>query len=246
MKTILPHSWEVPQVFRDRLGSSAGRQRAMVDDGHLLLVLHQPPGPDDTTRTGRFLWRDAKGTWRSSDGGSGIAAVHKHLDEYARVLEKYDSLEEAAASAEHYLALLEGASPIVRAARNMLQVFEEARKAIREDRDLIDCRDRAYELSRTAEQLYADAKNSMDVAVIRRAEQQAAASERMALGAHRLNVLAALFFPVATLGAVFGTSLTEEWWMSYSVLPFTAFVAVGLLSGIVLALFITRGERHSP
>ena len=122
----------------------------------------------------------------------------------------------------------------------MLQVFEDARKAVREDRDLIDCRDRAYEISRTAEQLYGDGKNAMDVAVIRRAELQAAATDRMSTSAHRLNILAALFFPIATLGAIFGTTLTEDWPLSESVIPFALFVAVGLSAGLILAAFITR------
>ncbi len=65
---------------------------------------------------------------------------------------------------------------------------------------MIDHRDRAYELSRQAELLYDDAKNSMDVAVVRRAEEQARASHQMTSSAHRLNIMAALFFPFATLG----------------------------------------------
>ena len=56
-RSILPAVWQVPQEFRDRLGDRAGRQRAMAADGHLLLVLHRPPGPEDAERSGRFFWR---------------------------------------------------------------------------------------------------------------------------------------------------------------------------------------------
>ena len=70
-KTMLPTSWEVPQVFRDRLGSRVGRQRAMVAEGHLLLVLHAPPAPDQDEREGRFFWRKPDGTWVSDRMGVG-------------------------------------------------------------------------------------------------------------------------------------------------------------------------------
>lgn len=126
----------------------------------------------------------------------------------------------------------------------MLDVLEEARKAKPEDRSLIDHRDRAYELARWAELLYDDAKNSMDVAVVKRAEEQAAASHRMLVSAHRLNVLAALFFPFATLGAIFGTTLTDNWSWSHSGLAFAAFLVAGLLSGLMLAAFISREAKE--
>ncbi len=88
--------------------------------------------------------------------------------------------------------------------------------------------------------MYDDAKNSMDVAVVRRAEEQAAASHRMLVSAHRLNVLAALFFPFATLGAIFGTTLTDNWSWSHSPFPFAFFIGFGLLFGALLAAFISR------
>ena len=56
-KSILPPNWDVPEEFRRRLGEKAGRQRAMLAEGHLLLVLHRPPQKNETERTGRALWR---------------------------------------------------------------------------------------------------------------------------------------------------------------------------------------------
>ena len=49
MRSVLPYDWDVPEVFRKRLGEGAGRQRCMTADGHLLLVLHQPPTPGVST-----------------------------------------------------------------------------------------------------------------------------------------------------------------------------------------------------
>ena len=61
--SLLPAAWAVPDVFRRRLGDQAGRQRAMHEEGHLLLVLHAPPSPDSPHREGRFFWRDHAGQW---------------------------------------------------------------------------------------------------------------------------------------------------------------------------------------
>ena len=200
--SLIPPVWQLPDEFRRRLGSTAGRQRLMQSEENLLLVLHDVPQPDAVTRKGVLFWRDAAGQWRGSNGDSGPAALEKHLQRYAQRLEEFDQLEQSAQRADQYSRLLEGLAPITRAVRNMLDVLEEARKAKPEDRSLIEHRDRGYELARWAELLYDDAKNAMDVAVVKRAEEQATASHRMLVSAHRLNVLAALFFPFGTLGAI--------------------------------------------
>ena len=62
-KSVLPPSWEVPAQFRERLGERVGRQRAMMADGHLLLVLHRPPKKDEVERFPRLFWRKPDGTW---------------------------------------------------------------------------------------------------------------------------------------------------------------------------------------
>ena len=71
--------------------------------------------------------------------------------------------------------------------------LQEARKLVPDDRDLINLRDRAYEIERTADLLYNTAKNAMDFTIAVRAEEESRASRRMAVSAHRLNILAAFF-----------------------------------------------------
>ena len=75
---ILPPVWEVPAEFRDRLGDQVGRQRAMKCDDHLLLILHDPPAPDESERDGQFFWRQPNGTWSSSKLGGGPQALEQH------------------------------------------------------------------------------------------------------------------------------------------------------------------------
>ncbi|MDP6446524.1 MAG: CorA family divalent cation transporter [Pirellulaceae bacterium] len=244
-RSILPASWDVPEEFRDRLGETVGRQRVMVADGHLLLVLHASPHPDDETRKGRFFWRQADGEWKGSELGGGVGAVMKHLREYRESLHEHDDHVENAQTASDYFDVLEAVSPIHRAASHQLQVFEEARKTVREDRDLINLRDLAYEIERTSDLLYAAARNGMEFAVARRAEEQAQVSHRMAISAHRLNVLAAFFFPIATLSAIFGVNLIHGLEQQKGPFPFLGMVGIGLVTGALLTFFITRKSPES-
>lgn len=244
--SILPAVWELPQAFRDRLGTRAGRQRAMFADGHLLLVLHLPPSPDDDERVARFLWRKPDGQWSSNDLGGGVGALGKHLAQYAEVIDRCEQRERDASAAEDYFQLLEVLAPIHRAARNLHNVLQDARKHVPEDRELINMRDKAYDLERNAELLYSGAKNSLDFEVARRAEQQAKAAHNMSVAAHRLNILAAFFFPLATLSSIFGMTLLDGWngWTTPPMM-FLIICVVGLLCGVILKGWVTGGSEKT-
>lgn len=212
----------------------------MQADGNILIVAHQAPERDEVGRRGVLFWRDASGEWRCSNGDPGKASLGMHLDRYSKKLDAFELAVSKAMRADDYLALLEGLAPVVRSNRNLFETLDEARKAVPEDRTLIDHRDKAYDLSRQADLLYEDSKNSMDVAIVRRADEQAQASNKMMVAAHRLNTLAALFFQFATLGAIFGTTLTDNWTWSQSAVPFLIFVLVSGLTGLALAKFVNR------
>ncbi len=240
---LLPQIWNVPDVFRKRLGTTAGKQRAMHEEGHLLLILHVPPEPDEKSRKGRLLWRDPAGNWRGSDTGSGVVAVKKHLDQYAAVIDAFEQAEESAFRADEYLPLLEGLAPVLRAVRNLEQVMQDARDLLPDDRNLIDFRDQSYELARTADLLYTDLKNGMEVAIIRRAEQQALASEKAATAANRFNLLVAFFFPIGTLAGIFGVNLRNGLEHVPAPWPIIGMLLTGVLCGTLLAIHINRGSK---
>lgn len=241
-KSILPPQWELPQAIVERLGEEAGRQRAMSVDGHLLLILHVPPGPEDLERKGRFFWRKPDGSWRSDAFGAGPPAVARHLDEYTKLINDLESLGDAAKVAQDYFSILRQIAPLQRSARNLHLVLQEAREKCPDDHDIIVWRDRAYGLERTADLVYSDAKNGLDYAVAHRAEQQAASAERMATAAHRLNLLAAFFFPIAALTAVFGTNLQHGFETIHAPIPFFICLGSGILLGLVLSGFVGRGS----
>ena len=89
----------------------------------------------------------------------------------------------------------------------MHAVLQQARELVPDDHALISVRDAAGDVDRASELLTVDAKSGLDVALARRAEEQALASHEMAVASHRLNRLVALFFPIATFAAVFGMNL---------------------------------------
>ena len=241
-KTILPLLWEVPQEFRDRLGERVGRQRAMFCEGHLLLVLHRPPREGEADRKGRFFWLSPDGTWASSDPQGGVNALRRHLDEYAELVQELDQREECAVGAEDLFGVLGVLAPVHRAARHMHETLQQARKMCPKDRDLLCLRDRAYAIERAAELLYQETKNSLDLAVAKKAEEQAASSLQMSVSAHRLNLLVAFFFPIATLSALFGVNLDHGLEHFSAPWPFLGVICTGLVLGFVLKWFVTQSR----
>jgi hypothetical protein len=245
-KSILPATWEVPAEFRSRIGEKAGRQRAMMAEGHLLLVLHAPPKKDEPERKGRLFWRKPDGTWQSNELGGGSAALAKHLGEYAEIIDKMDRQEDVAWSVDEYYQILDAMGPLQRSARNLHATLQEARKLLSADRDLINFRDKAYDIERTAELLYSDVKNALEFAVAKQSEEQAAASHQMAVQSHRLNLLVAFFFPIATLVAIFGSEMKHglEEYLPHPYYLFYIVTGVGLLLGCLLAGWLGILNRY--
>ncbi|HEY2411557.1 MAG TPA: hypothetical protein VGI40_04915 [Pirellulaceae bacterium] len=245
-KSVLPATWDLPAEFRARVGDKVGRQRAMVADDHLLLVLHRPPRANDDERVGRFLWRKPDGSWQSSDLGNGAAVLTRHLDEFTELVEQFGHEEDEAVSIAEYYGVLDGMTPVHRAIRNLHAALQDAREKIPADRDLINARDRAYELERSADLLISDVRNALQFAAARKAEEQAAASHQMAVSAHRLNMLVAFFFPIATLTAIFGTNLTHPL-ERYIPPPYAFFLVIsaGAVLGAVLAAYLISLSRNA-
>ena len=243
---LVPAIWELPEKIRKRLGRSVGRQRLISEDEHHLIVAHSVPSANQDTRQGVLFWRNERGEWKASNGDPGAIAIANLLEKYEKRLEEMENAEMHAVRAVDYLPILEGLAPIARSSSNFLAVLREAHKALGEESDLLDHRERAYDVARTAELAYQYAKDSMDVAVAKRTEEQTEVSRKMAEASHRLNTMAALFFPIATLSGIFGTTFTEDWsWSNYP-LAFLAFVAIGLLAGVGLAGYVSATKVENP
>src|SRR5580765_1264994 len=248
MRLSIPHDWQVPKTFRKRLGDSVGRQRAMLAEGHLLLILHEPPVAGLAERTGRLFWRDPEGSWRSKPFGDNPQALMRHVSEFGDRVEQLEKEWQSAASAADYYRLVQTVAPLHRTVRHLYVVLQEARELIPDDRDLINVRDHVGEIERALELLHGDARNGLDYTVAHQAEKQSQRSYEMAVAAHRLNLLAATFFPLATLSsvyaAVFGMMLAHEREHGlhgiHTPQLFWCLMSVGLVSGLLLGWYIAR------
>ncbi len=242
-KSILPQTWKLPEDIVARLGESAGRQRPMFAGGQLLLVLHEPPGPDDTQRIGRFFWRDIDGSWKSNNLGPGIQALRKHVAEFMERIEKLDDEFQAAATADDYFQILQEVTPLFRTIRNLHATLQQAREMLPNERDLISIRDLAAVAERAAELLQTDARYGLDFTIARSAEEESRRTYQMAVSAHRLNVLAAIFLPLATIATVLGMNLRHGWENSDPAVFWVA-VGIGAISGLLLTMVVSN--RPAP
>ena len=240
---LIPSDWDLPTVLRIRLGHGPGRQRVLEAEGHLLIVLHEIPKHHQFERIGRLFWRDPEGTWRTSIPGAGAAGLDQHLKEYTQAFERLHDAVEDARSSEECFQVLGQLSPIVRTTRNMYATLQDARKLQTDDQELLNWRDTAYELSRRAELMKSDAETALNFDIAHQSEIQAKASHQMAASAHRLNILAAFFFPLATLSAVLGTNLQNLFPDMTARSALGLMLLIGLVLGSGLTYLVTRPAK---
>ena len=240
--TLLPTDWNVPEAFSAELGNRLGRQRAIFADGHLLLALHAPPDPDEPARKGRFFWKKPDGTWQGTYSGEGIASLHNHLKDYADVVDRLDHQDDGATTLDEQFAVIQALAPTLRSTRHLHEALQEAVHLCQGDSDLADLRDRAYEIERAGELAYQDSRTKLEYMIALQAEEHAESTRQMTIAAHRLNLLVAMFFPLATLAALFGMNVHFGFETSRSPLAFILIVGLGLMCGIVLTKFVIAPE----
>ena len=171
-----------------------------------------------------------------------MPVLKRHVAAFAERAEELERDWQDATTAADYFDLLQALAPLHRATRNLHATLQQARELVPADRDLINLRDQAGEIQRTIELLHGDARNGLDYTVAHQAEQQAERTYDMAVSAHRLNLLAAIFLPAATLSAIFGMNLTHG--LDTGEFPpwalFWGILAIGLACGAYLAQVIAR------
>jgi len=248
MSNVIPHNWEVPQVFRGRLGVQAGRQRVMSADGHLLLILHEVPGHRQGTERGaRLYWRKPDGTWQST--GSGVAtaaALRAHVEEFTVAVDALEARTEKAKRASDWFALLHESAPLLRVARGLSATLQEARELAKTDRDLISLRDTAQEIERDVELIHGHARAGLDYAIAAAAEDSAASSKYASEAGHRLNLIAATFLPISALGSLLGMNLVHGFEHSYEPWAFWCVAAVAFLLGLIVRASLPKAPRSGP
>jgi hypothetical protein len=245
MAQVIPEQWQVPLRFRQRIGARAGRQRAMVDSGHLLLILHDVPGTEELERTAKLFWRAPDGAWRASGSGqaNGLPILRRHLESFQAAITALDdavdkSVKKGAVHPEPFFEVIHKATPLQRTTRNLARTLQEAREGV-EDKDIISLRDHAGDLERAIEIVLTDAKNALELSIAKNAEAQAEQAKRAVVAQHRLNLLAALFFPITALGSLLGTNLHtglegQGAWL------FWVIVAAAFVTGLVFRSTVSK------
>jgi hypothetical protein len=240
----IPHHWSVPSEFRERMGATAGRQRCMVAEGHVLVVLHDIPDPETPERRdAKLFWRTPDGKWQSSTGGaSNIQPLRAHVEGFVEAATRLESLGDDARSADDWFALVYASSPMLRSARNMHRALQEARDAAKLDKALIAIRDLAGDAERAFELIHDHAKEGLEYTIAKQAEQQGKDAQHMLVAAHRLNMIAAVFLPVTAVATLLGMNLKHglEEWPS----PWTFWITLALT--FVLGLWIKASMPRPP
>jgi hypothetical protein len=230
--SLVPANWQLPDSIKERLGRSAGPQRIILEEGHLLIVLHELPQPSQIHRNGVLFWRQPNGAWFASNG-SGIAALGAHLATFHQELDKLTRDEMIADTARQYHLILTQLSPINRTVRHTKETLQKAREAMPDDERLIDYRDQAAALERSADLLLQEANYGLTFTAARRSEEEAEA-------ARRLNVLAAIFLPLTALTGLFGMTMHSN--TGFEKMPGSFFIvaAGGLALGLAIAFFLRK------
>ena len=253
----IPPGWDLPAPLRALVGGGAGRQRAMLEDGHLLLVLHRVPGANDMKREGVLFWRAPPAIadetvpgevplaqWNSTAAKDGLPSMRLHLLEYERAvgeLEKKYQIAQSSGGARELFEILQSVAPLHRAATNLGNALQSAGELVPEATELLPLRDQAGDFERAAELLQIDAKNALDYQIARGNDEAARLALEAAKSGQRLNIIAAITLPLTALAGVFGMNLPNGLENAPPAL-FWGIFAGGAVFGVALSLVIARAK----
>ncbi len=251
----IPSGWDLPAALRAQIGQGAGRQRALVDDNNLLIVLHRVPKANENTREGVLFWRAPEAAtspdesafgaqnspveWRSTATKDGLPSMRLHLDEYERAINELEKRYESANNARDLFEVLEAGAPIHRSAKNLGNALQSALEQMPEAVELLPLREQAADFERAAELLQTDAKNALDYQIARGNEESARLANQAAKSGQRLNIIAAITLPITALSGVFGMNLPNGLENAPPIL-FWAVFGVGAAFGVTLSLVLAR------
>jgi Mg2+ and Co2+ transporter CorA len=228
------YQWKLPPEILKRLGSkSYGSQRAMLEQAHLLLVTHQPPSEEGNERRHEVFLRKPDGKWMCNGMDNGQHALLALLEAYDTQLNQLENRYREATSADTLFEVMDRLLPLTRAATNLKDALQAARDMVKEEQILIDMRDRAVDVARGFELLLANARIAIDYRLARQAEEQTHAATAQSKAQRKLNVIAALTFPLMTVATVFGMNLHHGLEFA-SALWFWVVFAGGLMAGILV------------
>lgn len=246
MTRRIDYDWELPPALQQRLGTSSyGAQRIIHEQGHLMVILHEPPTGTGSERKPAVFLRKPDGAWLHKGNNPGERALAKLLESYRATLGTFEIRHASAETSEALFQILGPLIPLSRAASNVQAALQAAREAVPQDALITDMRDRAVEIARGIELLLADTRMSLDYRLAHAAEQQARAATEASRAQHKLNTIAALTFPLMAIGAAFGMNLHS----GAENLPgwvYWAIFGAGLFFGVLLRGWVKAPAAAAP
>lgn len=204
------HGWGLPESIKSRIGrGNFGRQRAIHGDGQLLVVLHKPPDGDGGGRDGVIFWRNGRGEWRSSVGETGSGAILRHVQVFADAMNSMAQDAERVRGLAELFDALELLTPLSRTARNLNGALQDGRETCAGDAGFIEAADLAYEVDRGFDLLLQDVRNDIHYQTAREAESHGKTGREALRASHRLNIMAAIFFPITAIAGLLGMNLSH-------------------------------------
>jgi hypothetical protein len=179
--------------------------------------------------------RQLDGKWLHKGLDHGERALAAFLDNYRALLDTQETRFEKATDIDVLYAVIDSLIPLARSTANTKLALQSAREALANDAFIITMRDRSVDIARGFELLLADARLALEYRVARSAEEQIRAAEIGNRAQQKLNILAAIAFPIMTVSAVFGTNLRS----GLENMPILAFWLV-FAGGLALGLFVRR------
>ena len=237
-------NWQLPEEIENRLGDTTyGRQRTIFEKGYLLIILHSPPNPDHRTREMQIFLRTPEGNLLCNGSDHGESMMKRLLLAYVDLYQAQNQKFNKAKSSESLFALMEALIPAHRSATHLYETLQTAREQSVDDKFLIAMRDDAYEMQRSFELLLADTRLALDFEITRHAETQALKSGEALEVQRRLNILAAVTFPIMAVATILGMNLTNGF-EGRSPLFFWCVFGTGALIGLSLKNWVVNRKTE--
>jgi Mg2+ and Co2+ transporter CorA len=231
---------KLPAEIEDRLGETTfGRQRVVASGEYLLLILHYPPQDGSYERDSVVFLRDGTGEYECNGKPDGEKELQKLLDKYEGIFDACEDRFRDEAEVSELFELLREMTPMTRAVKNMSATLQTARDHVEGDAFLISMRDESFELARSFELLSADIQITLERKNAEAALAQARQTEEMTSAQHKLNILAAITFPLMAIATLFGMNLQSGLEQVSPVLFWMVF-ASGIFIGFAVKSWVAR------
>lgn len=211
----------------------------MEGASELLLVLHEVPQPGIAERAALLFWKQRNRQWVDASGRQGLVGVQELLDRFERTIDSHEKVIGEADTAVEIFAILRHASPLARTSRNLKTALQQCLEMEPEDHTVRGLSDRAREIERAAELLYADSQMVWEFWRAKRSENLLGMFHRLSKIAFRLCLLEGIFLPVVALGGLTAMNVHPSGWVKAA---FWALFFLGLAPGGLL-LWVTWRDK---